>query len=409
MKKTILFIFALLSGAYLFSQQFEEPVIDNDDFSQVKVKVGADFALQYQMLEHSADSALLELGKGLNLPTANLNIDAELARGIRVNLTTYLSSRHHVEAWVKGGYLLVDELPFFNSSGIDRVMDYLTLKAGVMELNYGDAHFFRSDNGRITSNPFVGNYILDAFTTAPALEVLFRNNGVIGMLGITTGTLKPALSGYSSSGGYVAYNAAEELAIYGKAGIDKTLNEDLRIRATVSAYRTGNNHFGSLYNGDRTGSRYYLVMKRQTNSSSDVDPASGHTTGRWGPGFTDEQTSVMANLFTKYQGLEVFGTYETTSGTSAFGGAEFKFNQVAVEGLYRFGKDEQFFGGARYNTVSNSADLSVNRLEAGAGWFPTENIVIKLDYVNQAYNEFISTYGADAGFKGLMFEAGISF
>ncbi|MBE0654205.1 MAG: hypothetical protein IH594_10435, partial [Bacteroidales bacterium] len=397
------------SGAYGYSQQFEESVIQNDDFSKVKVKVGADFALQYQILEHSADSSLIALGKGLNLPTANLNIEAELARGIKVNLTTYLSSRHHVEAWVKGGYLLVDELPFLNSARIDRAMEFLTIKAGVMELNYGDAHFFRSDNGRIINNPFVGNYILDAFTTAPAIEILFRRNGILGMAGITTGTLKPALSGYSSSGGYTAYNSAKELALYLKAGVDKNLNDDLRIRATVSAYKTNNNHFGSLYNGDRTGSRYYLVMKRQTNSASDVDPASGHTTGRWGPGFTDKQTSVMANLFVKFKGLEVFGTYETTNGTSAFGGAEFDFDQIAFEGLYRFGKDEQFFGGARYNTVSNAADLSVNRIEAGAGWLPTENIVIKLDYVDQAYNKFISAYGENAGFKGLMFEAGISF
>ena len=73
----------------------------------------------------------------------------------------------------------------------------------------------------------------------------------------------------------------------------------------------------------------------------------------------------MLNLFTKYKGLEFFGTYENASGTSAFGGASFKFTQYAVEGIYHFGKDEQFFGGARYNYVKNSTDNSVDRVQIG--------------------------------------------
>ncbi len=48
-------------------------------------------------------------------------------------------------------------------------MNYLTLKVGVMELNYGDEHFRRSDNAEVMNNAFVGNYIMDAFTTAPGI------------------------------------------------------------------------------------------------------------------------------------------------------------------------------------------------------------------------------------------------
>jgi hypothetical protein len=407
-KKSILFIGLSIFSLLAIAQKFEEPKLDGSEFDGLKVNVGADFAMQFQALNHSADSLLIPLGKGINLPTANFIIDAGLAPGIKVHLTTYLSSRHHTEAWVKGGYLIVDQLPFIPSEGLDNLMNYLTFRVGVMELNYGDAHFRRSDNGHVINNPFVGNYIMDAFTTAPALEVMYRNNGILAMGGITTGTLKPALVGYNSFSGYTEYNVADELAYYGKVGIDKQINDDFRLRATLSGYHSSNNHFGSLYNGDRTGSRYYLVMKPVTNSAADVDPSSGHTTGRWGPGFTDEQNSVMLNLFTKYKGLEFFGTYEKTSGTGAFGG-DFDFSQVAGEALYRFGKDEQFFGGLRYNKVSNDADLSVDRFQVGAGWFLTENIVLKGEYVDQNYNEFISQYGENAGFNGVMVEAAISF
>jgi hypothetical protein len=84
-----------------------------------------------------------------------------------------------------------------------------------------------------------------------------------------------------------------------------------------------------------------------------------------------------------------------------------EYNQLAVEALYRFGKSEQFYGGIKYNTVSNSTKESVDRIEAAAGWFITKNIVTKLEYVNQTNN--IATYTDGAGFKGMMFEAAISF
>ena len=46
------------------------------------------------------------------------------------------------------------------------------MRVGHLEINYGDAHFRRSDNGNAMYNPFVGNYILDAFTTEIGGEVV---------------------------------------------------------------------------------------------------------------------------------------------------------------------------------------------------------------------------------------------
>ncbi len=407
MRKLQILAIGLILTVSAFGQNFEQDQIDDNGFDHVQAKVGADFAMQYQMLENHADSALVPLGKGLNLPTANFTISADLARGVRVHLTTYLSSRHHNEAWVKGGYLLLDQLPFLHSDGVDNVMNYLTLKVGVTEVNYGDEHFRRSDNGDVNNNPFVGNYIMDAFTTAPALEIMFRNPaGLIAMGGLSSFDLKPSLVNYSG-GEYTTYNMAQELGVYGKIGIDKQVNDDFRIRATVSGLANGKNHGNTLYNGDRTGSRFYLVMKPQTNNSTDIDPASGHTTGRWGPGSTTKDNSVMLNLFTRYYGLEFFGTLEQASGTARSG--DFKYSQYAAEALYHFGKDGQFYGGGRYNHVMNDNDMNINRIEIAAGWDMTENIVTKLEYVNQTYNNFTDQYGSDAGFKGVMIEAGISF
>jgi hypothetical protein len=403
----------LISAAVIFSVtafgQFEAPQLTKDQFEELKVKVGGDFALQYQSLSHHADSALIPLGSGFNLPTANFNIDAFLAPGVRVNLTTYLSARHHNEAWVKGGYLVLDELPFLKSAAIDKIMEKMTLIVGDMEINYGDAHFRRTDNGRAISNPFVGNYIMEAFSTQPAAELYFRNNGWLLMGAISSGSLKPSLVGFNATNNtYTPYDAHKELAFYWKAGYDKQFSDDLRFRLTLSGYHNKKNHAGALYNSDRAGSRYYLIMNRLTNNAGDVDITKNHLSGNFGPGTVTKDNSIMANLFTKYKGFEVFGTYERFKGILP-NKSNSDFNQFAVEGLFRFGGSEQFYAGARYNMVNNNLDQSVNRVQLAAGWYLLEQIVMKLEYVNQNYNKFTALYGEDAGFKGVMFEAAISF
>lgn len=412
MKRIILIMFSALMSTVAFSQyqRFEQSfTTPSDDTEKPRVRVGADFAMQFQGLKHQADTArLIPLGKGIPLPTANFNIEADLADGIIVNLTTYLSSRHHNDAWVKGGYLYVDQLPFIESPAITRAMEFLAFRAGVMEINYGDAHFRRTDNGNAIRNPFVGNYILDAFTTTPALEIYFNTNGLLLMGAVTTGIVNPALAGYNAaSRQYTAYDAGKELAYYGKIGYDREFSEDVRFRLTLSGYHASKSHAGSLHFGDRAGSRFYLVMNRVTNTPSDVDIAANFTSGNWGPGFTNKDNSTMLNLFTKFHGLEIFGTLEKVKGTLV-NGTEFDFGQYAVEGLYRFGGDEQFYAGVKYNAAKNDTPARINRLEAGIGWFPLKNIVVKLDYVDQNYKNF-DIYGGEAGFSGLMIESGISF
>ena len=111
-------------------------------------------------------------------PTCTLN--AQLAPGIRVALTSYLSSRHHNETWVKDGYIQIDESPI-DFAPLKMLIEIATVRVGHMEINYGDAHFRRSDNGNAIYNPFVGNYIMDAFTTEIGGEVYLKTDGVIAM------------------------------------------------------------------------------------------------------------------------------------------------------------------------------------------------------------------------------------
>lgn len=384
---------------------------DTVAYEGLKVRVGGSFTQQFQSLKHENaatanmvngvnTNALYDFGSGFNLATANLNLDVVLEDGVRLNLVTYLSSRHHNETWVKGGYMQLDKIPFLKSDVLDQLMENVTIKVGHMEINYGDAHFRRTDNAHALYNPFVGNYIMDAFTTEIGAEIYFQKNGFLGMV---------AASGGEIQGG-IARPDDREPSFYGKVGFDKQINDNVRARLTGSFYTTSGSARNTLYGGDRSGSRYYLVMENTAASTS-----ANFTSGRLNPGMTDNITSLVLNPFLKVGGFELFGNLEQAKGKAANEADDRTFTQLGVDGLYRFGAFENFYIGARYNTVSGELagladDVTISRVQLGVGWFVTKNILTKLEYVNQDYKDFPATDIRHKGkFNGLMIEGAIAF
>ena len=406
-------------GLYMF----DTPLRDTSEFTGLKVRVGGNFTQQFQSLDHSNEAILdpngdgqnenqlIGLKPGFNLATANLNVDVQLEKGVRLHLITYLSSRHHPESWVKGGYIQFDELPFLNSPMLDQLMEFVTIRIGHMEVNYGDAHLRRTDNGNAIWNPFVGNYIMDAFNTEIGGEVYFRTpGGFISMLSLTGGEIRGDVTEVAPP-----FNDADEIlkrspSIIGKLGFDKQVNEDFRLRITGSVYHTASSSRNFLYFGDRGGSRYYLVME-----NTEASVSGDFRSGRFQPGFMDKVTSLMGNVFLKYGGLEFFGTIENSDGRMNFETEDRNANQFAGEVIYRFGKNENAYLGARYNRVGaemlgSGQEIDINRVQLAAGWFVTKNILLKGEYVRQQYNDFSETSIFHEGeFDGFMLEATVGF
>lgn len=392
---------------------FEDPKVDAPEYDGVKVSVGGDFAAQYQALKHSTEASgvtLNNLGKNINLPTANLDVNAYLAKGLKLHLRTYLSARHHNEAWVKGGYMQIDNLDFVSPGFLGDVMKHVRIKAGMDDINFGDAHFRRTDNAYALNNAFVGNNIMDSFTTQPFVEGYLFYNNFFGMLGVSNGKLNQSV--------VKAANSDNKPSIYAKVGYDKKVDSDLRVRLTGSIIKTnGLTTNGKLYGDDRAGSRYYYVLL----TSTDATGTSNAQTGRFNPGFY-EMTAFQINPFVRYSGLEFFGTLERASGYKVNKGvkADSKggYTQLAAELLYRFGNKEQFYLGGKYNNVSGK-DLdgqdsrSIDRYNIAGGWYITPNVLTKVEYVNQKYDTS-TAWGANSPlyggkFNGVMVEATIGF
>ena len=390
---------------------FESPKEEQVRFDGFKLSFGGAFTQEFQGLDHSNTASpvmvsgvntnqLMTIGHGFNNAVANLNINAQIAPGIRVAMTSYLSARHHQETWVKDGYILIDESPIDNAL-LNGIMKYTTLRVGHFEINYGDGHFRRSDNGNGMYNAFAGNYILDPFTTEIGAEVYARSNGFIAMLGATGGEVK----------GQVTAPQARSMSVLGKLGFDKNVAPKVRVRLTGSFYANNKAASNTLFTGDRGGSAYYSILENSTSTET-----AQAWSGQIRPGFSNKVNAEVINPFIKIGGAEFFGSFETATGGSFTEPKLRTVHQNVYEGLYRFAKNEQFYLGGRYNTVTgqliskSSADASVTRYQLGGGWFVTPNVLAKLEYVNQKYNDFPLADIRNGGqFKGFMIQGVVGF
>jgi hypothetical protein len=389
---------------------FESPKEPGVEYRGFRMDFGAAFASQYQALRHENTAnpnlvngvdanRLIEIGNGFNNSTANLYLHAQLADGIRVQLSSYLSSRHHPETWVKDGFILMDKSPI-PIKPLETLMKYATLKVGHFEINYGDAHFRRSDNGNAMYNPFIGNYIMDAFTTEVGAELYLRHKGVIAMGSVTGGEIRGTV-----------LNPKQRSASYiGKLGIDRQVKPNLRVRLTGSMYTTKDSASNTLYGGDRAGSRYYYVLENTAATES-----AQATSGLVNPGFRNEVTAMQLNPFVKYGGLEVFGVIERADGKASTEAERRVWNQYAVDTVYRFGPSEEMYAGLRFNDVEGAltgipGDVGARRWQLAGGWYLTPMILGKLEYVIQEYRNFPASNIKNGGkFNGFMLEGVVAF
>ncbi|MEO5568282.1 MAG: hypothetical protein ABIR92_07305 [Gemmatimonadaceae bacterium] len=380
---------------------YEPSKHDTVTFQGTRVVFGGAFRQDFQGLQHknTSPTPLVGLGHGFNNAVANLNMDVQLVKGVRIAMTSYLSSRHHNETWVKDGYILVDASPIDNKY-LNEIMSHTTLKVGHFEVNYGDGHFRRTDNGSALFNPFVGNYILDAFSTEVGAEVYVHDGWWLAMAGMTNGEVK----------GMVTAPEKRSPAYFGKVGVDGTVIKDLRVRLTASAISQSSSASQTLYGGDRAGSQYYSVVE-PVGVSEATNAWSGMVRNPFGSAIQGQ----MFNQFIKYKGAEFAGQLEWARGMNATVDTEKrKISQQVVEGLYRLGGREQYYVGARYNNfdgelvAGSKAKVNISRYQTGGGWFVTKNLLAKGEWVNQNYGGF-TDLRKGASFKGFMFSGAVSF
>ena len=392
-----------------------EPSKETDvEYDGFDFRIGLSNTMQFQALSQSGPHQnMRNLASNFNLPTSNIDFDAQLADGVRMHLRSWVASQRQGASFhIKGGYIQIDRLDFISDGFADRLMDHLRVKIGHLDFNYGDNHFRRTDNAQAIHNPFVGNYIMDSYTNELGGEAYLFRKPFFVMGGVTNSRMNQTTIGSDDD-----YDR-DYPTFYGKAGYDQQLNENLRVRLSTSLLNSMHTQDIYLYEGDRAGGRYYNVL------------SGGDRAERFWPDYSDrnwagEMTSFMFNPFIRYNtgdlgAIEFYGVFEIIQGQYRIVEDDSRtFNHFAGELLYRFGENERFYTGGRYNLVNGEMfdlddfttnEIEISRFNIGGGFFMTDNILMKLEYVQQQHQDFPEDdVRHDSEFSGFVTEAIISF
>ncbi len=325
------------------------------------------------------------LDPGIQDPFANLSFLASIPDKLDVYFDLYVASRPHPNTmYAHEGYLLFKQLPApFDTGLLKDAFDYVNLKVGAFDLDYGDDNYRRSNNARVQRNPLIGNPLIDPNVEELGAELYSIKGPIYWLIGVGSGTTTEYFD-YGSSASVHAKLWAYPLP---------------DLRTSVSAYHvdlSGTNmadQTSDLYNAGRSGEPFAAVFGGGDDPGS-ILPAAGK-----------DVTAVEGDATWNHWPFEIYSNVgytqdSDTNGPTPGTPAE-RWLYGTVEPVYHF--TPAIYMAARYSFGVASAvngvstDGWVDRIEAGAGYWITNSLLGKLEYVYQQYHGFAADTGTVSG------------
>ena len=380
-----------------------------------ELSIGVHTVGTLQDLDHenafNADGKRLgDLEPGFQTAWGNLDFLATFGeeKEIEMFFDLYIASRNHPsQTYGHEGYLIVRDLPksLQGFTLLDRALDHVDLKVGHFEADFGDHRLRRSDNADVQKNPFIGNFVIDPEFVEVGAEVSGGSDRLSWMVGFGNGTNTEDFQ--------------DERGTSLRAKVTALPVENLR--TSLSYYtvdhsgnpvRAGGGSAAQLYSGNRSGERYGGIL------------GGGQAPGQVLPQAGQDLTAYQLDVTWSGTPVELYASYGRTSDAdtngSAVGSPEESWDYYAAEALYRF--SDRLYTGVRYSAADadrlrdTASEGSVQRLQVGGGFWATDNLLVKLEYVTQDYRDFlvgdlVSGVQAwrDPSFDGLVAEVSFSF
>ncbi len=359
-------------------------------FPMPEVRWRMDSATIWQGLsQRNGRSDLPSLGTGFQAPLANVQLLAKIAPGIDLYSEWYLSSKHHPgQVTDREGYLLLSGLPpALDRYGLGKIFEFVNVKAGAFEPDFGDQHWTRSDNADVQRNPLIGNWLVDPNTTETGVEVVGRYGWVGALAGVGSGVTVDN------------FTAGRDYSRHFKLWLEP---EDKRFRLAASAYRvdharldpaigTKEGYESELFARNRSGSRYSGVVGQNPfdeDAAEAGQPAFGN-----GGNVTALQFDAAVKPLASLRLAGVYGIFRDADVNFADAGRpEEKWYYYGGEAVWDVSKS--LYLAARYGGTTNKVLQGVptagriERYQTGLGWRVMDGVLFKTEYVDQAYRGF---------------------
>jgi hypothetical protein len=342
------------------------------------------------------------LDAGFQDPFANLSFLASIPNKLDVYFDLYVASRPHASTmYGHEGYLLFKQLPApFDTGPIGSIFDYINVKVGAFDLDFGDDNYRRSNNARVQRNPLIGNPLVDPNVEEIGGEVYSVKGPIFALVGLGSGTTTEH------------FDQGSEPSIHGKLwGYPLP-----HLRTSISAYHvdlSGSADTSYLFFNGRSGGAYAAVF------------GGGDNPGQVLPQAGKDVTAVQGDLTWNCWPFEVYSNVgwvqdADINGPAAGSPAE-RWFYGAIEPVYHISPSLYLAG--RYSCAfaqsvnGVASDGWVDRAEVGAGYWITNNLLGKLEYVYQQYHDFSAADGVVSGvdsfgsprFSGVVMEMSFAF
>jgi hypothetical protein len=342
------------------------------------------------------------LDPGFQDPFANLSFLAAIPNRMEVYFDLYIASRPHASTmYGHEGYMIFEGLPApFDAGPIGEVFNYVNVKVGAFDLDFGDDNYRRSNNARVQRNPLIGNPLVDPNVEEIGGEIYSVKGPVYGLFGIGSGTTTE----HFDYGGNPSFHA--------KIWANPLPN----LRTSVSAYHVElaqSADTSYLYTNGRSGGAFASVF------------GGGDNPGQILPQAGKDITAVQGDVTWNHWPFEIYSnvgwTQDADTNGPAIGTPSERWIYGTFEPVYHI--TPALYLAARYSyAVAQSvhgvpSNGWVDRIEVGGGYWLTNNLLGKLEYVYQQYHGFSAADGMVDGvegfrnprFSGVVLEVSFSF
>ena len=350
------------------------------------------------------------LNPGFQDPFANLSLYATIPGKFDMFADFYVASRPHPNTmYGHEGYLVFKQMPNVFGDGspitntLDAIFNYVNVKVGAFDIDFGDNNYHRSNNAWVQNNLLIGNPLVDPNVEEIGGEVYSVKGPVYWLFGAGNGFTTEHFD-YGSPGSVHA-------KIWGFPTKD--------LRMSVSGYLadlSGGTGYeqSDLFAAGRSGGAYAAVF------------GGGDDPGQIQPQHGKNIVAVQGDITYQHWPWELYTFVgwtqdSNTNGDAGPGTPAERWLYGSAEAAYHI--TPAWYVAARYSfafaesIAGNQTNGWVDRIQVGTGYWLTRSVLTKLEYVQEEYRSFGTNVGNvdgveayyGPGFQGAVAEVSFGF